>query len=108
MTPIRSGFARTDDGLHLYYRVIGEGPPMACCNGVGVSTFFFKYIVEHFCKDFSVVLWDYRGHGRSGTPRDLDNADLSVERCAEDLKLVLDELGMKEPAVLLGHQWGVR
>jgi pimeloyl-ACP methyl ester carboxylesterase len=106
MTPIRSGFARTNDDLHLYYRVVGEGPPMVCCNGVGVSTFFFKYIVEHYRGRFSVILWDYRGHGRSGTPPDVDNADFTVQRCALDLRTVLTHLGMTEPAVLLGHSMG--
>jgi pimeloyl-ACP methyl ester carboxylesterase len=106
MTQIRSGFARASDGLHLYYRVVGEGPPMICCNGVGVSTFFFKYIVEHYRDRFSVILWDYRGHGRSGTPPDVEQADFSVERSAQDVKAVLEHLGMEEAAVLLGHSMG--
>jgi len=106
VTSIRSGFARTSDELHLYYRVVGEGPPMICCNGVGVSTFFFKYIVEHYRDRYSVILWDYRGHGRSGTPADVENADFSVERNAQDLQTVLEHLEMNEPAVLLGHSMG--
>lgn len=102
----RTGFARTDDGAQLYWRVVGSGPPMACCNGVGVSTFFFKYITDHYRGRYAVLLWDYRGHGRSSLPADPESADLSVERCATDLLCVLDAAGLADPAVLIGHSMG--
>ena len=103
---MRTGFARTPDGLQLYYRVVGEGPPIACCNGVGVSTFFYKYVVQHFSQHHAVLVWDYRGHGRSQRPEDIPNADLSIGRNADDLMVVLDAAGLAEPAVLLGHSMG--
>ena len=106
--PVTSGFARTDDGLDLYYRVIGdEGPWMVCCNGAGVSTFFFKYVAEHFGRTHRVLLWDYRGHGRSALPPEpIEEADLSMTRNAHDLFEVMDAAGAHEPAVLLGHSMG--
>ena len=104
---VRTGYARTDDGQQLYWRVVGTGPPLACCNGVGVSTFFWKYITEHFRTRFSVLLWDYRGHGLSSMPSNPKTADLGVERCADDLATVLAAAGFaNEPAVLLGHSMG--
>lgn len=103
---LRTGFARTDDGYELYWRCVGEGPPLICCNGVGVSTFFFKYIVQHFHPRFSVITWDYRGHGRSTTPTDPNRADLSIERSAQDLETVRQATGCLEPAVLVGHSMG--
>ena len=88
----------------------GEPAPLTlvCCNGVGVSTFFWKYIVEHYRQRFQVMLWDYRGHGRSGSPVDIERADLTVERSAEDLQCVLDAAGIQTPIVLLGHSMGVQ
>jgi len=106
MADVRSGFARAADGIQLYWRSVGEGPPMVCCNGVGVSTFFWKYVARHFSSRFQVVLWDYRGHGKSGTPPDPRHADLSMERCARDLETVMDAAGAREPAILLGHSMG--
>ncbi|MEZ4323160.1 MAG: alpha/beta hydrolase [Myxococcota bacterium] len=103
---VKTGFASTDDGHQLYWRTVGSGPPMICCNGVGVSTFFYKYIAAHFNDRFTVVLWDYRGHGRSTNPEDPATADLTVERCARDLKCVRDSIGLTEPAVLVGHSMG--
>lgn len=105
MTQQRAGFARTDDGLQLYYRAVGSGPALVCCNGVGVSTFFFKYIAEHFASTHTVVLWDYRGHGRSSLPSDIPNADLTIPRNARDLFTVMDALELPS-GVLLGHSMG--
>jgi len=102
----RSGFARTPEGHQLYWRVVGEGPALVCCNGVGVSTFFFKYIAEHFRDDHAVVLWDYVGHGRSSQPAQPETADLSIERTARDLHVVLRAAGIAAPAVFLGHSMG--
>jgi pimeloyl-ACP methyl ester carboxylesterase len=105
---IRAGFARTDDGLELYYRVIGRsGPWIVCCNGVGVSTFFFRYITEAFRGDHRVVVWDYRGHGRSAPPPEpVHEADLSIERNTLDLLTVMDAVGVDTPAILMGHSMG--
>ncbi|MFT4626645.1 MAG: pimeloyl-ACP methyl ester carboxylesterase [Myxococcota bacterium] len=103
---IKTGFARASDGVQLYYRVVGTGPPIACCNGVGVSTFFYKYVVQHFSTDHSVLVWDYRGHGRSQRPPSPPTADLSIERNAHDLAAVFDAAGFDTPAVLLGHSMG--
>ena len=88
----QTGFVRTEGGLRLYWRAIGEGPLLICCNGVGVSTFFWKYVVERFSDRYTVVVWDYRGHGRSESPHHPDATDLSIDACARDLALVQEAL----------------
>ena len=50
----RTGFATATDGVHLYWRSIGTGPTLVCCNGVGVSIFFWKYLVEHYAHRFQI------------------------------------------------------
>jgi pimeloyl-ACP methyl ester carboxylesterase len=108
MSSHRAGFAVTPDGARLYWRAVGEGPAIACCNGVGVSTFFFKYLADAFRGDHTVIVWDYRGHGRSEVPADPSTADLSVPRSAADLGVVLDAAGATSPVVLVGHSMGVQ
>ncbi len=103
-TRIDTGFVQSGEE-RLFWRAVGDGPVLACCNGVGVSTFFWKYVVEHFSEHGRVVVWDYVGHGRSDRPVDPLTADLSVGRCAADLDRVLDAAGA-EDAVLLGHSMG--
>ena len=103
--PVRTGFATADDGTRLYWRAVGTGPAIACCNGVGVSIFFWKYLVDHYSDRHTVVMWDYRAHGRSDRPVDLDAMDMSIRRHALDLGAVLDAVGV-ERALLLGHSMG--
>ncbi|HND30704.1 MAG TPA: alpha/beta hydrolase [Myxococcota bacterium] len=102
---LRTGFATTPDGLRLYWQAVGSGPTIVCCNGVGVSLFFWKYLVEHYADRYTVLLWDYRGHGRSDWPPSIEGADLSIDRHAQDLAVVLDAAGV-EKALLVGHSMG--
>ena len=104
---IRTGFVTTDDGFQLHWRAVGSGPLLVCNNGVGVSTFFWKYVTDHFRDRYTIVLWDYRAHGRSGRGLDPAAADLSVERHARDLGCILEEIAPDgEPVVLIGHSMG--
>ncbi|MCB9743032.1 MAG: alpha/beta hydrolase [Alphaproteobacteria bacterium] len=102
---MRSGFVDTESDLRVFWQATGDGPALVCCNGVGVSTFFWKYVVEKFSDRFTVVTWDYRGHGRSDRPRDPDACDLSVRASAQDLGRILDALEIQE-AVYMGHSMG--
>jgi pimeloyl-ACP methyl ester carboxylesterase len=97
------------DGTELFARrthgADATGIPIVCCNGIGVSTFFWKYVERHFSHDHPVILWDYRGHGESGRPQDLSN--LTVEQNADDLRCVLEAFNVPR-AVLAGHSMGVQ
>lgn len=107
---VQSGYARADDGVELHWTTVGTGPLMVCCNGVGVGTFFWKYLERHFSTRFTVLLWDYRGHGRSSRQLDPTDADMSVQRHAHDLDVVLVAAraagAPPDPAVLVGHSMG--
>lgn len=103
--PVRTGFATATDGKRLYWRAVGTGPAITCCNGVGVSVFFWKYLVEHFVESHTVIVWDYRAHGRSEWPDSIADADMSIGRHAQDLVAVLDAAGV-EQTVLVGHSMG--
>lgn len=108
--PIRTGYATAEDGVRLHWTAIGSGPPMLCNNGVGVGTFFWRYVERFFSTTHTVVLWDYRGHGRSQRGLDPTRADMTVERHARDLGHVIDHLralGLYQgPAVVVGHSMG--
>lgn len=111
----KQGFVRSFDGERIFYSLAPgkkkgdaglEGLFIACCNGVGVSRFFWKYITEYFTNcGASVITWDYRGHGRTPIPKDMSN--FSMETNAKDLKAILDHLGV-EKALLIGHSMGVQ
>ncbi len=101
----RSGTALAADGTPLAFALGGpsEGPALVCCNGVGVSTFFWDYVAEYFTPTHRVLVWDYRGHGASGpTPR---LGELSIADVADDLARVMDAADV-EKGIVLGHSMG--
>lgn len=101
-----SGTTLAADGTPLAFARGGppEGRAIVCCNGVGVSTFFWDYVGERFARgDHRVVVWDYRGHGASGVPE--NTRDLTMGDIADDLARVMDANGV-DRAVLLGHSMG--
>ncbi|WP_050724506.1 alpha/beta fold hydrolase [Vulgatibacter incomptus] len=102
----REGYVTAEDGTRLWYRKAGSGPVLVCQNGVGVTITFWEQIAERFAaQGYSTLLWDYRGHGRSDDPR--NPKAFTLETCVEDLRLLLDRLGV-ERACLLGHSMGAQ
>ena len=107
MTPVvRVGTATTPDGALLSWRADGEGPiALIASNGIGVATFFWRQLAQHFAATHTFITWDYRGHGRSPVPQSPEN--LTVALCARDLWTVADRVGVGR-AVLLGHSMGTQ
>lgn len=102
---MKEGHAISFDGTKIHYRAVGQGIPIVCCNGLGVPSFFWKYFESHFKHRFQVIVWDYRGHGESGSPKKEKNA--SVDGLIEDCKAVLDALEVKK-AILVGFSLGTQ
>ena len=108
MKSYREGTARGLEGVPLSFTVYGSGSPaIVCCNGVGVDTGFWKYIVRYFSQRHTVVTWDYRGHGRSATPAKITRDRFTIEANVKDLMSVMNAAGVKK-AVLLGHSMGTQ
>jgi pimeloyl-ACP methyl ester carboxylesterase len=104
---VQVGTAHSLDAMQLEYRAEGSGGlALVACNGIGLSTFFWRQLAATFARDgFTFVTWDYPGHGRSPMPGRPE--DLTIDACARGLWSVLDALGL-ERAVLLGHSMGVQ
>jgi pimeloyl-ACP methyl ester carboxylesterase len=107
-----TGTVVAGDGTPLAFASLGPPPgrpaarTLLCANGAGVSTFFWDYLARHFAREgLRVIVWDYRGHGASAYPEDLER--LTIGACAEDLLRVLDAHRVEE-AVLLGHSLGAQ
>ncbi|MEM7437173.1 MAG: alpha/beta hydrolase [Myxococcota bacterium] len=100
------GFVEAGDGTSLFFEADGVGgPPMVLIDGIGCDGFAWRYLQPAFSAKRRVVHPHFRGHGRSGPPRDPDR--LSIEDLAEDLLLVGDHLELG-PAVLVAHSMGVQ
>jgi pimeloyl-ACP methyl ester carboxylesterase len=101
-----SGFAEAPDGTRIHWSVVGDGAPaLVCCDGIGCDGFAWKYIARDFATRHRIVRWHYRGHGRSGIPKDASR--VGFDDISSDLDAVLQATGTAQ-AVLLGHSMGVQ
>lgn len=58
----------TLNGLDVFYETRGSGDPVLLLHGLGSSTEDWELQVEVLAREFTVVAYDVRGHGRSGKP----------------------------------------
>lgn len=91
------------NGVDIYYEVVGEGEPVVFVNGIFMNTNSWLYQCTVLSKKYKVVLHDLRGQWKSGKPKDRDA--YSIEIHVEDLKGLLDHLGVK-PVHLVGTSYG--
>ncbi len=95
---------KTVDGLELYAHREGVGErTIMLLNGVGVSTFFWKYLRTYFNHRYQMIIWDYRGHGRSDQPKEI--ASFRFHHLLEDLSTIFQFFKL-EQAILIGHSMG--
>ncbi len=102
---LRSGFLSSEDGLRISWRAVGSGPPIVCCNGIGVASSWWRCFVDSFCQRHRMIVWDYPGHGLSEAPREPRSADLSIGRLSRDLARVIGHCCTEKP-VIAGHSMG--
>lgn len=101
------GFYTTQDGAPLWYEVRGEEreTPAVLCDGLGCDGFIWRYLWEPLTARRRVLHWNYRGHGKSGVPR--DDSRIGVEYICDDLARLMDHAKL-ESAVIFGHSMGVQ
>lgn len=85
----------------LHYVRAGEGFPLVLLHGNGEDHTYFKHQMGPFSERYAVLAVDSRGHGAS--PR--GSAPFTLEQFAEDLKRLLDRLGISR-CHLLGFSDG--
>ncbi|HYF54282.1 MAG TPA: alpha/beta fold hydrolase [Salinarimonas sp.] len=91
------------DGIDLACTVAGSGPPVVLVHGLACGRRMWVRQVRALSRDFTVVAFDQRGHGRSSAPDRA--ADYSPGRLGRDLAALLDALGL-ERVHLVGFSLG--
>jgi pimeloyl-ACP methyl ester carboxylesterase len=93
------------DGLRLYAEAHGHGTPIVFSCGYCTTHENFRAQVEPLVRAGArVILWDYRGHGRSECPP--VSWPLSMDRVVADLGCVLDWAAPAQAAVVGGLSLG--
>lgn len=96
---------RAADGTVLHAEAHGEGLPLVLSCALLTTHENWRPQVEPLVRaGAKVILWDYRGHGRSGVPE--DPAAYTMESVRDDLLRVLDRAAPGEEAVLGGLSFG--
>ena len=91
-------------GAQLYYRTVGDGPPITVLHGG--PDFDHTYLLpelDRLADSFRLIYYDQRGRGRSATA--VAPEDVSIASEIEDLDSVRRHFGVDSVAVL-GHSWG--
>ena len=95
---------RRPDGTDIHVEVAGNpaGPTVVLTHGWGANATEWFYLRRQLGDRYRLVAWDLPGLGKSRSPND---KNFSLDKLADDLRAVLDEVG-GGPAVLLGHSIG--
>jgi len=85
------------NGVKIYYETHGEGPALLLSHGYLASAQMWRGQVDAFSKNYKLVLWDMRGHGRSDYPE--DQAQYSEDATVDDMAAILDAIGAQSAIV---------
>ncbi len=89
-------------GAEIYYEVHGDGPPFLFCSVTGLDHQAWKFHqVPEFSRDHKVIVFDYRGTGKSSKTVQ----KYSIKMFTEDAAALLDYLNV-EQAIVCGHSMG--
>lgn len=93
-------YVTTEEAVSLYYETSGAGLPIVFIHPPVIGHRVFKH-QKRLSKDYQIILYDLRGHGRSSKGK----KPLSILLLANDLKILLDKMGI-EKAVICGFSNG--
>jgi pimeloyl-ACP methyl ester carboxylesterase len=80
------------DGIRLYYEEVGEGTPLVFVHEFAGEVESWRPQVQFFARRYRTIAYNARGYPPSDVPD--DPAAYSQERAAEDIRGVLDHLGI--------------
>ncbi|WP_199253689.1 alpha/beta fold hydrolase [Mycolicibacterium mengxianglii] len=106
LPPGRPAIVRGADGTRLHTEVFGpqDGYPIVLAHGITCAISVWHEQINDLARDYRVIAFDHRGHGRSGVP---PRGHYSLDHLASDLDAVLEAtLAPGERAVIAGHSMG--
>tara|TARA_S200000501_G_scaffold74165_1_gene66033 strand:+ start:698 stop:1474 length:777 start_codon:yes stop_codon:yes gene_type:complete len=89
------------EALDCNYSIIGSGPAIFLTHGIGAAEDAWRFIVPKLSKNFTVITYDLRGHGKSP----VTNKNFSLEDLVLDLERIRENLNI-EKAHFAGHSLG--
>lgn len=97
-------YAQAGD-IRIYYESFGNGAPFLFVSGTGWPGEPWKiFQAGAFSDRYRVIVYDHRGVGRSDAP----DQPYSTRQFATDAANLLEAIGVREPAHIIGHSMGGR
>ncbi len=95
------------DGVHIYYEILGDGPPVVLHHGTtqSLKRWYVCGYVEALRSQYQLILIDPRGHGGSDKPH--DPAAYQLDLRIGDVIAVLDHVNL-EKVTFWGYSDGGR
>ena len=90
------------DGVRIAYQVSGQGPALVFCHAMANDHRMYDEHRDLFSESNTLITFDQRGSGYSDHPpfEEGPNSFYTVEKFGDDLKAVLDHLGIKRASIL--------
>lgn len=88
----------------LAYEVSGNnnGPKMVLIHGLFLNSDCWKFQLEEFEKEFHILRFDLRGHGRTTKPK----KRFTIRNYVDDMNALINHLGWTNDLYLIGHSLG--
>ncbi len=90
-------------GCELWYRIVGDGPPLVQIGGAISAHEGYETITEAMAQHFSVIEYDHRGYGSSDRP---EGQAYTMKVWSDDLAALLTALGVERCHVHGGSMGG--
>ena len=94
------------NNINIHYQLVGNPtkPIIVLCHGLSATLEMWRSQINYFLEDYSILVWDNRGHGSSSAPEETSN--YSIELFSEDLLNLLLYLDIRSPIILIGMSFG--
>ncbi len=89
------------NGIDTFYSISGNDSPIVLIHHLAGNAKSWFNQIPYLSKDYQVIAYDLRGHGRSAEPKQA----FTMDDLADDLFLLLQELGIKKCSII-GHSIG--
>jgi len=89
-------FTTAPDGTRIAFGVAGKGPALVLTNGLTTTKNFWLRLWPKWIERYTVVTWDYPGHGESAPTNTERGATIEAQPAI--LTSILDELGIESAA----------
>lgn len=103
------GFLISEDGTEIFYQTYRprhtRGLPLILNDGLACDGYIWKYLINDLHNHHPIVHWNYRGHGNSSVPSNLDT--MAMDHIQSDLGALLTHLKIKK-SIFVGHSMGVQ